>query len=253
MDAADPAAAPGPEAGARLAFGDGLVLVAAADDLLIVDKPAGLLSVPGRGPDKADCVLARLQAWDPAVRTVHRLDQATSGLMVWARGAAAQARLSGAFERRAVAKRYLAVVDGQPAEGVAQPGPQDALAADDPPGGWQCIDAAMRPDWPRRPRQCLDPQAGRPARTFWRRLGPGPRPGSSLLLLAPVTGRSHQLRLHLASLGHPILGDRLYEGPPDTRLMLHASALALPGPAGEPQAWRRPAPFPAAGRGGASG
>lgn len=226
----------------------GLALRAESPDFWIVDKPAGLLSVPGRGPDKADCVLARLQALDAGARTVHRLDQATSGLMVFARHAAAQAALSAAFERRQVAKRYLALVVGQPPEPAAREGtgPQDAFRGDEPAGAWGCIDAALGADWPNRPRQRLDPVNGRPARTWWRRLGPGPLPGSSLLLLAPVTGRSHQLRVHLASLGHPILGDALYGGAPAPRLMLHASGLALPAAAdapGVPRAWRLAAPF----------
>lgn len=185
------------------------------DHLLVVDKPAGLLAVPGRGDDKADCLLARLQALHPDTQVVHRLDQATSGLMLFARGAHAQRALSMAFEARRVDKRYSAIVWGEPA------------------GDQGRIDLPLAADWPNRPRQKVDPQHGKPSITHWlvaERL-PG---GRTRLELTPVTGRSHQLRVHLAAIGHPIVGDALY-APPEVqaaadRLLLHASALAFAHP-----------------------
>jgi len=183
--------------------------------LLVLDKPAGLLCVPGRGPDKQDCLSARVQRRWPDALVVHRLDMATSGLVLMARGIEMQRALSRAFETRQVDKRYEAVVDGLLPAG----------------GDWQRIDAPIAPDWPRRPLQKIAPE-GRPSLTRWRMLHRLPERGASHLLLEPLTGRSHQLRLHLASIGHPILGDALY-GREDSapRLMLHATRLALRHPA----------------------
>jgi len=184
------------------------------DALIAVDKPAGLLAVPGRGADKQDCLWARLREHFPDALVVHRLDMATSGLMLFARSLAAQRRLSQAFAERQVAKRYVAVVDGRPAEAQGR------------------IELPLAPDWPRRPLQRVDPEAGRPARTDWQRLAQHAH--SARLALQPHTGRTHQLRLHLAAIGHPILGDALY-APPEVqarapRLLLHAEALTLPHP-----------------------
>jgi tRNA pseudouridine32 synthase/23S rRNA pseudouridine746 synthase len=207
--------------------------VAWQDDwLLVVEKPAGLLAVPGRGPDKADCLLERLRATHPEALVVHRLDEATSGLMLFARSAEAQRRLGMAFERRAVRKRYVAVVDGRPEAAAGR------------------IELPLAADWPRRPLQKVDPEHGRPARTDWTRMDePGVDAASSRLVLEPLTGRSHQLRVHLAAIGHPILGDALY-APPGVRaraarLLLHASGLALAHPAGDGRwlEWVSPAPF----------
>lgn len=178
------------------------------EHLLVLDKPAGLLSVPGRL--EPDCLSARAQALWPDALVVHRLDQATSGLFVMARGAPAQRRLSLAFEKRRVAKTYEAVVEGM-------------LAED---GG--SIDLPLIVDWPNRPRQVVDHARGKPALTHWRVLARGA--GRSRLALQPVTGRSHQLRVHLQAIGHPIVGDDLY-GKAGPRLLLHASALTLPHPA----------------------
>jgi len=190
------------------------------DWLLVVEKPAGLLAVPGRGPDKADCLSARLQAVHPEALIVHRLDEATSGLMLFARHPEAQRRLSLAFERRAVGKRYVAVVDGRPAA----------------PRGR--IELPLAADWPRRPLQRVDHEHGRPSRTDWLRMQEGGVDAASCrLALKPHTGRSHQLRVHLAAVGHPILGDALYAPPAvrarAPRLLLHASRLRLPHPAGD--------------------
>lgn len=207
----------------------------ADDALLVLDKPAGLLAVPGRGPDKQDCASARAQAQWPDALIVHRLDMATSGLLMMARGADMQRRLSMAFESRSVHKRYVALVAGHLT----------------PPGdGWGEIDLPLMTDWPNRPMQMVD-KAGKPSLTRWRVLAhetdSAGRP-QTRLELEPVTGRTHQLRVHLRSIGHPILGDALYADDESRarspRLLLHACELALPHPlSGEPLLWRSPPPF----------
>ncbi|WP_334134635.1 RluA family pseudouridine synthase [Tepidimonas sp.] len=218
--------------------GDPLVRHADAD-LLVVDKPAGLLSVPGRGPDKADCVVARLQPhWGP-LYVVHRLDMATSGLLVLARHPAAQRALSRAFADRQVRKTYEAIVAGWPL-------PPVGTGVD----AWGDIRLPLVVDWPRRPRSVVCFVHGKPSHTRWqplRRLHWGRHPATRLAL-QPVTGRSHQLRVHLLALGHPILGDELYAPPAlqaaAPRLLLHACTLALPHPRrGQWCAWHSPAPF----------
>jgi tRNA pseudouridine32 synthase/23S rRNA pseudouridine746 synthase len=185
-------------------------VVHADDRLVVVDKPPGMLSVPGR--TEPDCASARVQALYPDALVVHRLDQATSGLLLFARGAQAQRELSADFAERRVGKVYVAVVAGRlEGEGV--------------------IDLPLGADWPNRPRQQVDFKRGKPSQTRWRVLaheGPDTR-----LLLTPVTGRSHQLRVHLAHVGHPILGDALYAPPAvaaaGPRLLLHASELRVSG------------------------
>lgn len=195
------------------------ITVLHADDWLVaVDKPSGLLSVPGRGPDKADCAASRVQALYPDAQVVHRLDMGTSGLLVFGRGPAAQRALSIAFAGRRVHKLYLAQVAGHPATASGR------------------VELPLACDWPNRPRQQVDAVHGRPSVTLWRRLEalPGPLP-TARLALRPLTGRSHQLRVHLQAIGHPILGDELY-APPGAqalapRLLLHATRLRLPHPA----------------------
>jgi tRNA pseudouridine32 synthase/23S rRNA pseudouridine746 synthase len=203
--------------------------------LLVLEKPAGLLCVPGRGADKQDCLSARALARWPDARVVHRLDMATSGLMLMARDAQTQRALGDAFANRDVDKGYEAIVEG-------------LLAATSPDAqGWSVIDAPIAPDWPRRPLRMID-AAGKPSLTRWRVVARLPERGATRLRLAPVTGRTHQLRVHLASIGHPILGDALYgndavrEGA--SRLLLHAGTLALRHPAtGKPLRFESPAPF----------
>jgi tRNA pseudouridine32 synthase/23S rRNA pseudouridine746 synthase len=199
--------------------------------LLVLDKPAGLLCVPGRGEDKQDCLSARAAARWPDALVVHRLDMATSGLVLMARSPEVQRALGDAFAAQQVWKRYEAVV-----EGVL-----------DERRHWSVIDVPLMADWPRRPMQKTDP-AGKPSVTRWRVLEPLPSWGASRLLLAPRTGRTHQLRVHLASIGHAILGDALYGGEDNhrraPRLMLHASRLQLRHPAtGEAVRFESPAPF----------
>jgi tRNA pseudouridine32 synthase / 23S rRNA pseudouridine746 synthase len=180
---------------------------------LLIHKPAGLLSVPGRS--QSDCAINRVQQDYADALVVHRLDCATSGLLLLARGADAQRELSRQFHDREVHKTYLAQVAG--------PMPEDQGK----------IDAPMCCDWPQRPRQKIDWQLGKPAQTLWKTLKNGP--DWSLLELTPITGRSHQLRLHLAHIGHPIWGDALYADPHtrarSARLLLHAQSLRFYHPA----------------------
>ncbi len=195
---------------------DELKVLYADELLLVLDKPAGLLSVPGRGEYKQDCLSARAQARYPDALVVHRLDMATSGLMVMARGIAAQRTLSGAFASRSVNKRYVAVVDGQLAPSLQT---------------WDVIDLPIIVDWPERPRRIIDHQRGKPSLTHWRVLSHNLSDGTTRVELEPVTGRSHQLRVHLLALGHAIVGDSLYASPRvqamADRLLLHACSLEL--------------------------
>lgn len=195
---------------------DALSVVWADPFLIAVDKPAGLLAVPGRGDDKQECLSRRVQALWPDALVVHRLDMATSGLMLLARGAAMQRLLSHAFAARQVHKHYIAVVAGRM------------------PGCSGRIELPLAADWPNRPKQKVDPVAGKASRTEWQCLGHDTSANTSRLALQPTTGRTHQLRVHLAAFGHPILGDALYAGDAvrdqAPRLLLHAQALSLPHP-----------------------
>ena len=201
----------------------GLSCVHVDDDLLVLDKPPGLLCVPGRGPDKQDCLSTRAQAlWSDAL-IVHRLDQPTSGLVLMARGLPMQRALSRIFAERRVHKRYQAVVAGLP-----QP---DDTADDE---GWSAIALPIAADWERRPLRVVDAQSGQPSLTRWRVLDVDRALGCTRLELEPVTGRTHQLRVHLAALGHPILGDMLYANAAQQasapRLLLHACTLEFAHP-----------------------
>ena len=196
--------------------------------LVVLDKPSGLLAVPGRGPDLQDCLAARVQGAIPGALVVHRLDRDTSGLMLMALDAEAQRHLGRQFEARAVHKTYECVVRGVPA---ADAGLVDLPIARDP----------ARP-----PRYRIDHDRGRPSQTRWRvleRLA-----GRTRLAVEPVTGRSHQIRLHLATIGHPIVGDPLYADEPTAaaapRLLLHATELAVAHPDdGLPIEWTSACPF----------
>ena len=199
--------------------------------LIVAVKPSGLLSVPGRGEEGRDCLAARVQSMFDDALVVHRLDMATSGLMLFARGPAMQRALSIAFAQRRVQKRYVAVVQGtvDPSEGE--------------------IDLPLIADWPNRPRQIVDAARGKPSLTRYRTLAHhGAAPDTTRLELEPVTGRAHQLRVHLLAIGHPILGDALY-APPEVlgraeRLLLHATSLRLSHPSsGEPLNVVSDAPF----------
>jgi tRNA pseudouridine32 synthase/23S rRNA pseudouridine746 synthase len=166
----------------------------ADEHLLVLNKPSGLLSVPGRGPDKQDCLSKRVQDIYTDALVVHRLDQDTSGLLIMARGIESQRRISRLFETRQVHKRYVAVVAGHP-----DATPQNAE-------GWSTIEGPILLDWERRPIHIIHPD-GKPSKSHWRYLERGTV--ASLIELEPVTGRTHQLRVHMQSIGHPMLGDTL--------------------------------------------
>lgn len=237
------------------------MLIYQDDALLVVNKPAGLLAVPGRGADKQDCASARVLKEFPDALIVHRLDMATSGLLVFARGAEMQRRLSRMFREREVEKRYVALVQGR----------MECIDGE--------IDLPLAADWPNRPKQKVDRETGKPSLTRYRALcdeesvraepfdfaqdrlveacappdhspfdkpranGPGDDT-TTRLELDPLTGRTHQLRVHLAALGHPIVGDALYGGRPAERLMLHAHALRFTHPrSGEPLDFACAPPF----------
>jgi tRNA pseudouridine32 synthase/23S rRNA pseudouridine746 synthase len=195
--------------------------------VLVVDKPSGLLSVPGKLDGRQDCLQFRLLALDPASLLVHRLDCDTSGVMIFARNKAAQGFLGQEFEKRRARKSYVARVAG-------------ALEGDR-----GTVDLPLCADWPNRPRQQVDHLRGRPARTDWEVLARSP--GETRVRLFPLTGRSHQLRVHMLALGHPILGDPIYaEGAARNapRLMLHAETLCLHHPESrEMVCYSAPCPF----------
>ncbi len=186
------------------------------EHIWIVSKPAGLLSVDGKAEHHKDSLASRMRVLDPEARIVHRLDMATSGLIIFARNANALRHIGLQFEKRRIEKRYIAEVAGTVA---TQSG---------------TIDAAIICDWPRRPIQMIDPEKGRKAITHWKSKSRGDN--TTRMTLTPVTGRSHQLRVHMLYLGHPILGDRLYA--PDAvfsaapRLCLHAQWISLFHPIG---------------------
>jgi tRNA pseudouridine32 synthase/23S rRNA pseudouridine746 synthase len=194
---------------------DPLVVLHHDHELLLVDKPAGLLSVPGKGAHLADCLLARVQAVFPEALLVHRLDRDTSGVMVFATTPHAQRHLGLQFEKRQMKKTYLARVWGRVAEKTGT------------------VDLPLIVDWPNRPRQMVDHENGKPALTDWRVLRH--EENATRLRLFPKTGRSHQLRVHMLAIGHPILGDPFYasgEALNAPRLMLHAESLRLRHPDG---------------------
>lgn len=202
------------------------------EHLLVLDKPSGLLSIPGRGPDKQDCLLARVQAVYPETLLIHRLDMATSGLLIMARSPAVQKQLGQYFEKRLVRKRYQAVVLGDMG----------------PEGTTGLIDLPVRIDWLNRPRSIVCREHGKPSQTQWTSLGEGPWRNTTRLLLQPHTGRTHQLRVHTLALGHPMVGDPLY-APAQAcvtapRLLLHAWQLELAHPVtGQVMHWQSPLPF----------
>jgi tRNA pseudouridine32 synthase/23S rRNA pseudouridine746 synthase len=237
------------------------------EHLLVLEKPAGLLSVPGRGPDKAHCLATLALQWAPDALVVHRLDMATSGLVVMARGSMAQLALNKAFASREVDKLYHAVVHG------LTPYWADSLLN---PDDWHEINLPLIADWPNRPLQKVDWEVGKSSTTQVQWLGLHGAPGQSRVALRPITGRSHQLRVHLMSFGHAIVGDALYAPsgvaplpfatPPkhapalpeatsnplsadadngaQPRLLLHACRLALDHPAtGQPLVFESRTPF----------
>lgn len=185
--------------------------------LIVLDKPSGLLSVPGRGPDKYDSLAVQVEADFPGARNVHRLDRDTSGVIIMARDAETHRHLSRQFERRETDKRYIAVVAGAVAAETGR------------------IDLPLRKDLEHPPRHRVDRQQGKPAVTDWQVVER--REDSTRLALCPQTGRSHQLRVHLQAIGHPIWGDPLYADEvalaAADRLMLHAQELEVTHPSDE--------------------
>jgi tRNA pseudouridine32 synthase/23S rRNA pseudouridine746 synthase len=195
---------------------NGLDVIYLDNTLMVLNKPGGLLSVPGRGADKHDSLLTRVRDRYPEAECVHRLDMETSGLILMARGKAAQRQLNTLFESRRVGKKYVAVVEGHLSPGVGE------------------IDLPLICDWPNRPRQKVDFERGKPSKTGFSVLQYDPYTQSTRVELTPETGRSHQLRVHMQSLGHSILGDPLYGSGKArnkaARLLLHATELAFPHP-----------------------
>lgn len=194
---------------------DPLDVVHVDHEVCVVNKPAGLLSVPGRGEHLSDCLVTRVQAAFPEALLVHRLDRDTSGVMVFALTPHAQRHLGLQFEKRQTKKTYVARVSGEVSEKTG------------------VIDLPLIVDWENRPRQMVDHENGRAAVTEWRvqRLGDG----ETRLRLYPKTGRSHQLRVHCLAIGHPILGDPFYaEGAARNypRMMLHSENLRFRHPDG---------------------
>jgi len=204
-----------------------LDIVHADEAILVVNKPAGLLSVPGKGDHLSDCLTARIKAAFPEALLVHRLDMDTSGVMVFALTPHAQRHLGLQFEKRMMKKVYVARVWGEVAEAQGE------------------IDLPLCVDWENRPRQHVNHETGRPAQTGWRRVRV--EEGTTRMRLYPKTGRSHQLRVHMLALGHPILGDPFYAtgaARDYPRLMLHAESLKLRHPeGGKGLLFRVPVPF----------
>ena len=198
-------------------------LVYLDEHLLVLNKPSGLLSVPGRGEDKQDCLIARAQSEWPEALTVHRLDMATSGLVVIARGPEVQRNLSQAFALREVHKTYEAVVDD-----ILHPADSNSAAA------WQDIQMPLLIDWPNRPKSKIDWEHGKPSHTQWRIQQGACLQKTTRVEMKPITGRTHQLRLHMMAIGHAILGDSLYATPEilakSPRLLLHARELQFRHP-----------------------
>lgn len=196
-------------------------------EIVVLDKPAGLLSVPGRGPDLADCLITRVQAVHPQALLVHRLDRDTSGVMVFALTPHAQRNLSMQFETKRTKKTYQALLDG---------------VLDGRKGE---VDLPLIVDWVNRPRQMVCHETGRAALTLWRAMRH--EGDTTRIRLFPQTGRTHQLRVHMLAIGHVILGDTIYatgRAAEHPRLMLHAEELRLNHPeSGRGMAFRAPVPF----------
>tara|TARA_B110000238_G_scaffold197043_1_gene238888 strand:+ start:412 stop:1092 length:681 start_codon:yes stop_codon:yes gene_type:complete len=202
------------------------------DDLVVINKGSGLLSVPGRLPEHQDCLQNRVSRVLPKATIVHRLDMATSGIILMALNKPAHVDISRQFEKRLTKKSYIARVCGEVKESNGS------------------IDLPLICDWPNRPKQKVDYDQGKKALTYWRVISIDERQGevSTLLELTPITGRSHQLRVHMLALGHPILGDRLYAHDRalnvSQRLQLHAQVLEIAHPVnGEKRVFTAPCPF----------
>lgn len=185
-------------------------------DLLVIDKPYDLLTVPGRGIENQDCLINRLLCEQPNARIVHRLDYATSGLVIIPLSYDAQKSISRQFEQRTTHKQYIAIVHGIIKEDSG------------------VIDLPLICDWPNRPKQMVDFENGKSAQTEFKVLARDINQNSTRVELKPITGRSHQLRVHMLALGHPILGDRFYASGDalnaSNRLLLHAQSISFDHP-----------------------
>ncbi|SEM00479.1 RluA family pseudouridine synthase [Acinetobacter sp. DSM 11652] len=185
------------------------------DDLVVIDKPAGLLSVPGRLPEHHDSAYSRVIAQYPNAKITHRLDMATSGILMFAKHRDAEVAVSKMFQARTVKKNYVALVQGK----IAQQGQ---------------VDLPLITDWENRPRQIVHFELGKPALTLFELVAYDAHLDISRVLLTPITGRSHQLRVHMQAIGHPITGDKLYHPNPKLsnlgRMALHASYLEFQQP-----------------------
>ena len=209
---------------------EGLDIIFEDEHLLVFNKPSGLLSVPGKGEDRQDCMLSRAQLVFPQALIVHRLDMFTSGLILLARNKDIHRQLSQLFQNRQVDKYYIAEVDGLIKQDQGH------------------IDLPLITDWPNRPKQMIDHQQGKASQTRFIVLSRNPEQHTSRVQLTPITGRTHQIRVHLQSLGHAVLGDRLYASEmaqaKASRLMLHAEHLAFIHPvSGIRQSYTCPTPF----------
>ncbi len=186
------------------------------DDLLIANKPPGLLCVPGKGPEKQDCLYNRALKFNPNARVVHRLDQGTSGIVMFPLNYLTLKNLTHKFEAREIHKRYVAVVEGLVEEDEGE------------------IKLPLICDWPNRPLQKVCFEHGKSAHTRYKVIERNTEQNTTRVLLEPVSGRTHQLRVHMLSLGHPMLGDGLYAPEPvlakSPRLLLHAQELWLDHP-----------------------
>lgn len=191
-----------------------LEIVSQDDDIVVLNKPSGLLSVPGKAKEHADSLQTRVQRVFPSATIVHRLDMATSGLMVMALNKPAHRHISKQFELRETSKTYQAIVFGTVQQDAGE------------------IDLPLSCDWPNRPKQMVDHERGKKALTHWQVLERNSQ--STRVELKPVTGRSHQLRVHMLSMQHPIIGDRLYAHDQAlqmaNRLNLHATFLSFRHP-----------------------
>lgn len=202
-------------------------------DIVVINKTSGILSVPGRLPEHQDCLQNRVQRVLPTATIVHRLDMATSGIIIMALNKPAHVAISRQFEQRKTQKSYLARVFG---------------CVEQDKGS---VDLPLICDWPNRPKQKIDHENGKKSLTHYRVLShsdSADEHATTLLELTPVTGRSHQLRVHMLALGHPILGDRLYAPEPaltmSSRLQLHALKLSLFHPSTEQSiSFNAPCPF----------
>lgn len=195
---------------------NGLDILYIDSDLIIVNKPTGLLSVPGRGDDKQDCMITRIQQDYPEALTVHRLDMETSGILLTARSEQSQRAMSILFQNREVEKKYIAIVDGLLEKTNGE------------------INLPLIADWPNRPKQKVDLDNGKPSKTAYKLLNDNKKKKTSRIELSPLTGRSHQLRVHMFAIGHAILGDKLYAPEniinKSNRLLLHASYISFTQP-----------------------